>query len=127
MADEIEEKPPLTGEVMDVDGVADYLGFSSSTIYTKVRELDIPHVRLGGVLRFPKVEIDKWLSRNTVRPQESFYNYFTQMAGRFFFERWLESRGIDLEKADSQDVAEAAQVALEDLRTHKEESESYVD
>lgn len=125
--DEIEEKPPLTGEVMDVDGVAAYLGFSPSTIYSKVRELDIPHVRLGGVLRFPKSEIDKWLSRNTVRPQESFYNYFTQMAGRFFFERWLETRGLDFEKAESGEVAEAAQVALEDLRSYKEESESYVD
>jgi len=93
MSDEdIEESKPCTSEVMDVDAVADYLGFSSSTIYSKVRDLDIPHVRIGGALRFPKVEIDKWLSRNTVRPQESFYNYFTQVAGRFFFERWLESR-----------------------------------
>ncbi|MFA5504054.1 MAG: helix-turn-helix domain-containing protein [Vulcanimicrobiota bacterium] len=125
--DEETEDLPLTGEVMDVDGVAAYLGFSSSTIYSKVRELDIPHVRLGGSLRFPKSEIDKWLSRNTVRPQESFYNYFAKMAGRFFFERWLESRGLSPEAAGEEEVAESARVALKDLRDYKAESEPYVD
>lgn len=127
MNDDIEESKPVTSEVMDVEAVAAYLGFSPSTIYTKVRDLDIPHVRLGGVLRFPKAEIDKWLARNTVRPQESFYNYFTQMAGRFFFERWLESRGLELENADPEHLAKAAQEALEDLRTYKAESERYVE
>lgn len=117
----------LTGEVMDVPGVAAYLGFSSSTIYSKVRELDIPHVRIGNTLRFPKKEIDQWLSRNTVRPQESFYNYFTQMAGRFFFERWLESRGLDLESVEPGEVAELAQNSLADLREHKAESDAYVE
>lgn len=112
---------------MDTDGVAAYLGFSSSTIYSKVRELDIPHVRLGGSLRFPKAEIDKWLSRNTVRPQESFYNYFTQMAGRFFFERWLEARGLNPQTAANEEVAESARLSLKDLRDYKAESEPYVD
>jgi excisionase family DNA binding protein len=124
---ESDENKPLTSEVMDVEGVAAYLGFASSTIYSKVREFDIPHVRIGGALRFPKVEIDKWLSRNTVRPQESFYSYFTQMAGRFFFERWLESRGLAIESADPEDVADAARASLTDLRDYKEESESFVD
>ena len=126
MDEEIEESKPKTAEVMDVEGVADYLGFSSSTIYTKVRELDIPHVRIGGALRFPKAEIDKWLRRNTVRPQESFYNYFTQMAGRFFFERWLESRGLSLEAA-AEEISEEARLSLQDLRQHKAEIESYVE
>jgi excisionase family DNA binding protein len=126
MSEELEEAP-VAGEVMDVEAVAAYLGFSSSTIYTKVRDFDIPHVRLGGVLRFPKVEIDRWLSRNTVRPQESFYNYFTQIAGHFFFERWLESRGLDLEKADPNEVADIAKSSLTALRDYKAESESYVD
>ena len=127
MDEDIIEEKPTTGEVMDVEGVAAYLGFSSSTIYKKVRELDIPHVRLGGTLRFPKVEIDKWLSRNTVRPRESFYNYFSKMAGRFFFERWLESRGLDLDKADPEEVAKFAEASLVDLRDYKAESEPYVE
>lgn len=117
----------LTGEVMDVDGVAAYLGFSSSTIYNKVRESDIPHVRIGNALRFPKAEIDKWLSRNTVRPQESFYSYFTQMAGRFFFERWLETRGLPLDTAENHEISEAAILSLSDLREHKAESDRIVE
>ena len=127
MADEAQESQPLSGEVMDVDGVAAYLGFSSSTIYNKVREMDIPHVRIGNALRFPKSEVDKWLSRNTVRPQESFYTYFTQMAGRFFFERWLETRGIVLDSAEDQEVTEAALRSLSDLREYKAESEHIVE
>lgn len=127
MSNDIEEQKPVTSEVMDVEGVAKYLGFSSSTIYSKVRELDIPHVRIGASLRFPKAEIDKWLSRNTVRPQESFYNYFTQMAGLFFFERWLESRGLNPETAELEDVAETAKASLVDLRDYKAENERYVE
>lgn len=117
----------LTGDVMDVDGVAEYLGFSSSTIYSKVKDLEIPHVRIGGSLRFSKIEIDKWLSRNTVRPQESFYNYFTQMADRFFFERWLETRGLDPDNVTPEELAETAKRSLESLRTFKKESERFVD
>lgn len=117
----------LTGDVMDVDGVAAYLGFSSSTIYSKVKDLDIPYVRIGGSLRFSKVEIDKWLSRNTVRPQESFYAYFTQMADRFFFERWLETRGLDPATVSPEELTVTAKRSLDDLRAFKEESERFVD
>lgn len=117
----------LTGDVMNVDGVAAYLGFSSSTIYSKVRDLDMPHVRIGGSLRFSKLEIDKWLSRNTVRPQESFYNYFTQIADRFFFERWLETRGLNPASVSPEELTETAQKSLDDLRLFKQESERFVD
>lgn len=115
----------LTGDVMNVPGVAAYLGFSSSTIYSKVRQQAIPHLRIGNQLRFPKVEIDRWLSRNTVRPQESFYDYFAQMAGRFFFERWLESRALSPDTVDPKELSEAAEQSLKDLREFKLESDSY--
>ncbi len=48
---EEEQSQPLRGEVMDVAGVAEYLGFSPSTIYEKVQTKDIPHVRIGNSLR----------------------------------------------------------------------------
>ncbi len=126
MAETMEEEP-LMGDVMDVRGVAQYLGFSPATIYNKVRDNDIPHVRIGNVLRFPKVEVDQWLTRNTVRPQESFYNYFVQVAGRFFFSRWLESQGLDPDNIDPDALNERAQQALEELKSHSEQSDFYVE
>lgn len=124
---EEERQPPLTGEVMDVRGVALYLGFSPATIYSKVRDADIPHVRIGNSLRFPKSEIDRWLSQNTVRPQEPFYNYFVQMAGRFFFQKWLESRGLDPKSASPEEVESFARRSLGELRENKQQDDFYVE
>lgn len=50
----------LTGDVMDVNGVAQYLGLAPSTIYDKVRAMEMPHTRLGNLIRFRKVDIDRW-------------------------------------------------------------------
>ena len=37
----------LKGDVMNVEGVAEYLGLAPSTIYDKVRDLEMPHSRIG--------------------------------------------------------------------------------
>ena len=80
---------------MDVAGVAEYLGFSPSTIYEKVQTKDIPHVRIGNSLRFPKTVIDRWLEENTIQPMPNCYTRFLKMASAFHFQKWLESRGVD--------------------------------
>lgn len=113
---EATRNPPLLGEVMDVAGVAAYLGFSTSTIYDKVQTKDIPHVRLGNSLRFPKVVIDRWLEENTTQPQPSFYGQFVKMASRFFFTKWLESRGVDPLKADVSQLEDLVRAAHQDLQ-----------
>lgn len=127
MTEEDSDNPPLLGDVMDARGVAQYLGFSTATIYNKVRDNDMPYIRLGNTLRFPKAEIDQWLSRNTVRPQDSFYDYFIQMSGRFFFSRWLESRGLQAATADSEEVRRQALLSLEDLKAKSEQDDFYVE
>ncbi|HIB66257.1 MAG TPA: DNA-binding protein, partial [Phycisphaerales bacterium] len=66
---EAQKDAPLRGDVMDVEGVAEYLGLAPSTIYDKVRDQDIPHTRLGNLIRFRKTDIDRWLGENTVYPQ----------------------------------------------------------
>ena len=53
---------------MDVNDLADYLGSSTSFIYQEISRqnqgrgrLGLPFVRVGRLLRFRKVDIDRWL------------------------------------------------------------------
>lgn len=91
---------PLRGDVMDVEGVAEYIGLAPSTVYEKVRALDIPHTRLGNLIRFRKVDVDRWLGENTVRPHPSLQKALAEAAERFFFENWLLSVGLDPKEYD---------------------------
>lgn len=80
---------------MDVEGVAEYLGLAASTIYDRVRSLDIPHARIGQLIRFRKSDIDRWLGENTLRPHPSLERTLADAAEKFFFENWLLSVGLD--------------------------------
>jgi excisionase family DNA binding protein len=101
---------------MDVAGVAEYLGFSPSTIYEKVQTKDIPHVRIGNSLRFPKAVIDRWLEESTIHPLPNFYTRFVKMASAFFFQKWLESRGVDPAKLDDEQLTDLVSRASRDLQ-----------
>ncbi len=101
---------------MDVAGVAEYLGFSPSTIYEKVQAKDIPHVRIGNSLRFPKAVIDRWLEESAIQPLPNFYTQFVKMASAFFFQKWLESRGVDPAKLDDEQLADMVTNASRDLQ-----------
>jgi excisionase family DNA binding protein len=46
-------------EILNIDGVAKYLGLSPSTVYKLCREGDLPHSRLGKQFKFSKSAIDK--------------------------------------------------------------------
>lgn len=89
------DSQPLRGDVMDVEGVAEYLGLAASTVYDRVRSLDIPHARIGQLIRFRKVDIDRWLGENTLHPHPSLERTLADAAEKFFFENWLLSVGLD--------------------------------
>lgn len=46
-------------EYLTIQQVADYLGIKTSSLYSKIGE--IPHYRIGRLLRFRKGEIDTWI------------------------------------------------------------------
>ena len=100
MSEEQQEDKPLTGDVMDVEGIALYLGIATSTVYDKVQGREIPHTRLGNLIRFRKRDIDEWLSENSVRPRPSLQRALAEAAQRFFLTNWLESIGLDPEELD---------------------------
>lgn len=49
--------------------VAQYLGVSTRTINTMMKEGKIPHIKLGGSkssrVVFPKTEVDNWMAQRT--------------------------------------------------------------
>ena len=47
--------------LMDVDELANYLRLKRQTIYNWLHESKISGIKVGGVWRFDKKEIDKWL------------------------------------------------------------------
>ncbi|MBI5233967.1 MAG: helix-turn-helix domain-containing protein [Deltaproteobacteria bacterium] len=47
--------------VLDVHEVAKYLGLAEMTIYRKIREGELPAVRIGRKWKFPQDLIDNWL------------------------------------------------------------------
>ena len=60
-------KPAVSGRLLDVDGLAEYLSIPKATIYTWTSAHKIPSkaiVRLGRSLRFDVKEIDAWVEGN---------------------------------------------------------------
>jgi len=51
-------------EFLSIEDVAIYLGIKKSTVYSKVKSGEIPHYRLGRLLKFRKEDIDRWMEGN---------------------------------------------------------------
>ena len=54
--------------LLDVAQLADYLNVSSSWIYDRIRDNEMPHCKLGKYLRFKKRDIDKWVETQSFKP-----------------------------------------------------------
>jgi excisionase family DNA binding protein len=48
-------------KLMDIDELADYLRLRRQTIYNWLHQNKISGIKIGGVWRFKKGEIDTWL------------------------------------------------------------------
>ena len=53
-------------ELMTVGELAEYLGVTPDTVYRKVKSGEIPSIRIGRLLRFPKKTIENWLEQKTI-------------------------------------------------------------
>lgn len=57
--------------LMDVDDLAGYLKLKKQTIYNWLNQQKISGIKIGGVWRFDRQEVDKWLrsqSRTARKP-----------------------------------------------------------
>lgn len=62
-------KPVLSGNgkkeddlIFDKKGLAEYLKVTPKWIYERTHLKEMPHIKIGGQLRFRKRDIDKWLA-----------------------------------------------------------------
>ncbi len=63
-------KPMLSGNIksqnrymiFNVSGLSEYLSVSKKWIYERTHLKEIPYLKVGGQLRFRKLDIDKWLN-----------------------------------------------------------------
>jgi excisionase family DNA binding protein len=51
-----------------VNELSSYINLKGKTIYCLVNRIDIPHYRIGKLIRFKKEEIDLWLETKSVKP-----------------------------------------------------------
>ena len=67
--------PPVTyfhqRRYLGIKELADYLGIAQGTVYVWVCHRKIPYTKVGRLVKFDLLKIDKWLASNTVES----YNY----------------------------------------------------
>lgn len=56
----------MTNKLMKSKAAAEYLDMSLDTLYYFVSTRQIPHLKIGGRLRFRQDQIDKWLQSKQV-------------------------------------------------------------
>jgi len=105
---------------MTIEHLAGYLSLAVPTLYKKVQAHEIPFTKVGNLLRFTKVSIDRWLARNTTNPDEDLYHQFARLQDRYHFRTWLEGRGVDWRKLTDDELSVLAAKALAELREPRE-------
>ncbi len=105
----------MSSEIMDVGEVAEYLSIAPSTVYKWVEQRRIPYTKIGNLLRFPKSLIDQWLLKRSKQPQDDLYDRFVKMAGRYHLEKFLQTRGVELDDASEEEVIEHLRQAVGEL------------
>lgn len=65
--------PPATEDfapLLSVKEAAAYLGMSRDWVYENLKKL-IPHVKIGGALRFRKEDVDRYIASRTIVPMNT--------------------------------------------------------
>lgn len=52
---------------MGVKELAGYLGVKVDTLYSWVNQRKIPYTKVGRLVKFDSIQIDEWLSKNSVK------------------------------------------------------------
>ena len=55
---------------LDVAGAADYLNITQRQVRNLITKRMIPHAKIGGLVRFNRLELDQWVIANT-RPTQA--------------------------------------------------------
>lgn len=63
----MEQKIKTMDSLLNVDELAEYLKLKKQTIYNWLNQRKISGIKIGGVWRFERREIDKWLKAQSRR------------------------------------------------------------
>lgn len=55
------------GRLLRIENAAEYLGISVGTLYVWVHQGKIPHIKMGRLLKFDKLQLDLFIERNQVK------------------------------------------------------------
>jgi len=66
----IVDNPTTTNEVMDVNGVANYLNLTKSAIYSMTHKREIVHYKRGKKLYFYKSDMEDFIRQGRVKTME---------------------------------------------------------
>ena len=55
-------------EFLTIAEVSEYLGIKRSSLYAKVERKEIPHYKVGRLVRFKKSDIDSWMEKFKSEP-----------------------------------------------------------
>ena len=58
----------MTKRLLTIREVSEYTGLAVPTLYTMVSQRRIPFVKMGRLTKFDKEELDRWITRHSVRP-----------------------------------------------------------
>ena len=61
------EETRTRSPLLSVQEAATYLGMSKDWVYERLKKL-IPHVKIGGSLRFRKEDVDRYIASQTIAP-----------------------------------------------------------
>jgi len=50
-----------------VKELAEYLGIKIDTLYSWIYQRKIPYVKVGRLVKFDSIQIDEWISKNSVK------------------------------------------------------------
>jgi len=53
---------------MTVREAASYLGYTTGTLYHKIRKGEVPYIKLGYNIRFRRKDLDEWMRNHSRRP-----------------------------------------------------------
>ncbi|MBI5150141.1 MAG: helix-turn-helix domain-containing protein [Candidatus Omnitrophica bacterium] len=57
----------MSNRRIDIKELSDYLAIKAGTIYAWVHTKQIPHYKIGRLVRFELSEIEKWLEEKSVK------------------------------------------------------------
>ena len=58
----------IEGRNWDAETASEYIGCTAGTIRVWTSRKMIPYVKINGLTRFRKKDLDAWMEKNTVRP-----------------------------------------------------------